>query len=54
MFLKLAIILGIVAAIAGLFGFSGISAGTAGIAKALFMISIIGALIFVILGFLVV
>jgi uncharacterized membrane protein YtjA (UPF0391 family) len=54
MFMKLALILGFVAVIAGLFGFTGIAAGSAGIAKALFMISIIGAVIFAILGFLIV
>lgn len=54
MFLKWAMILGVVAAIAGLFGFTGIAAGFAGIAKTLFIISLIGALIFVILGFMIV
>jgi uncharacterized membrane protein YtjA (UPF0391 family) len=54
MFMKWAIILGIVAAIAGFFGFTGVAAGTAGIAKTLFIISLIGALIFVVLGFLIV
>lgn len=54
MFLKWAIIFGIIAAIAGFFGFTGVAAGSAGIAKTLFIISLIGALIFVILGFMAV
>ena len=54
MFLKWAIIFAILALIAGFFGFTSFAAGTAGIAKALFIISLIGALIFVILGFMAV
>lgn len=54
MFLKWAIIFAVLALIAGLFGFSNIAAGSATIAKILFVIFLIGVLVFVILGFMVV
>ncbi len=54
MFLKWALIFGVLSVIAGFFGFSGIAAGSAGIAKGLFTIFAIGVIIFLVLGFLVV
>lgn len=54
MFMKWALIFFVLALIAGFFGFTNFAADSAGIAKILFIISLVGALIFVILGFLVV
>ena len=54
MFLKWAIIFGILSVIAGFFGFTGISAGTAGIAKTLFFIFLAMVIVFTILGLVIV
>ncbi len=48
--LKWALIFLVVSLVAGFFGFSGVSSATAGIAKILFGIAILGFLIFVVLG----
>jgi uncharacterized membrane protein YtjA (UPF0391 family) len=51
--LRLALFFFIVSIVAALFGFTGISAATAGIAKILFFLFIVGFLIFLILGLMV-
>jgi uncharacterized membrane protein YtjA (UPF0391 family) len=52
MFLYAAIIFGILAFIAGIFGFTNVATGSAEIAKILFAIFFIGLIVFFVLGFL--
>jgi uncharacterized membrane protein YtjA (UPF0391 family) len=51
--LRLALFLFVVSLVAALFGFTGISAATAGIAKILFFLCIVGFLAFLIIGLMV-
>jgi uncharacterized membrane protein YtjA (UPF0391 family) len=51
--LRLALFFFVVSLVAALFGFTGISAATAGIAKLLFILCIIGFLVFLIIGLMV-
>jgi uncharacterized membrane protein YtjA (UPF0391 family) len=51
--LRLALFFFVVSLVAALFGFTGISAATAGIAKILFFLCIVGFLIFLIIGLMV-
>jgi uncharacterized membrane protein YtjA (UPF0391 family) len=51
--LRLALFLFVVSLVAALFGFTGISAATAGIAKILFFLCIVGFLVFLIIGLMV-
>lgn len=51
--LRLALFFFIVSLIAALFGFTGISAATAGIAKILFFLCIVGFLIFLVIGLMI-
>jgi uncharacterized membrane protein YtjA (UPF0391 family) len=48
--LRLALFFFVVSLVAALFGFTGISAATAGIAKILFVLCLIGFLVFLIVG----
>jgi uncharacterized membrane protein YtjA (UPF0391 family) len=48
--LRLALFFFVVSLVAALFGFTGISAATAGVAKILFFLFIVGFLIFLIIG----
>ena len=51
--LRLALFLFVVSLVAALFGFTGISAATAGIAKILFFLCIVGFLVFLIIGLMI-
>jgi uncharacterized membrane protein YtjA (UPF0391 family) len=51
--LRLALFFFVVSLVAALFGFTGISAATAGIAKILFFLCIIGFLVFLIIGLMI-
>ena len=51
--LRLALFLFVVSIIAALFGFTGISAATAGVAKILFFLCIVGFLIFLVIGLMI-
>jgi uncharacterized membrane protein YtjA (UPF0391 family) len=51
--LRLALFFFVVSLVAALFGFTGISAATAGIAKILFVLCLIGFLVFLIIGLMV-
>lgn len=51
--LRLALFFFVVSLVAALFGFTGISAATAGIAKFLFFLCIVGFLIFLFIGIMI-
>jgi uncharacterized membrane protein YtjA (UPF0391 family) len=51
--LRLALFFFVVSLIAALFGFTGISAATAGIAKILFFLCIVGFLVFLVIGLMI-
>jgi uncharacterized membrane protein YtjA (UPF0391 family) len=51
--LRLALFFFVVSLVAALFGFTGISAATAGIAKILFFLCILGFLVFLIIGLMI-
>jgi uncharacterized membrane protein YtjA (UPF0391 family) len=51
--LRLALFFLVVSLVAALFGFTGISAATAGIAKLLFFLFIVGFVIFLVIGLMV-
>ncbi|HXC28471.1 MAG TPA: DUF1328 domain-containing protein [Stellaceae bacterium] len=51
--LRLALFFFVVSLVAALFGFTGISAATAGIAKILFFLCIVGFLIFLFIGLMI-
>ena len=51
--LKLALFFFVVSLVAAVFGFTGIAAATAGIAKILFFLCIVGFLIFLVIGLMI-
>ena len=51
--LRLALFFFVVSLVAALFGFTGISAASAGIAKILFFLCIVGFLVFLIIGLMI-